>query len=311
MSLRMELKPMSEQPTLQRNYATAIELSLDTPVGKAVLTVDLAPIRRPNLDKAGELKFACSDPSHKTPTGVLQLYRCCDGHEHREHELGRMRVVDDETVVAITTDEATAVRCGPIEKGVMTLSVHPAADVEATTTADASAYRCRLGKKASANQAESYATMVALASDPKLAIVGTLRLRDSRNCFRVVVHRGQLTLVSLVLPQDLEPADEFALPTVDAKRLKVAKAALEQMVTPFDPDAFYHNVATAMDELVATKTPNAPALVAVASAPTEGNDILAAMEKMLTAKKVVKPRTPRKTAAAKRTSRTPAKRKAG
>lgn len=296
---------------IQRNYSTDVELSLDTPVGKAVLTVDLAPIRRPNLDKAGELKFACPNTGHKVPTGVLQLYRCDAGHEHREHELGRMRIVDDETVVAVTTDEATTVRCGPIEKGVMTLSVHPAAEVEATTTADAAAYRCRLGKKASANQAESYALMVALASDPKTAIVGSLRIRDARNFYRVTVHRGQLTLVSLVLPQDLEPADEFALPTIDAKKLKVAKTAFEQMVKPFDADAFYHDVASAMDKLVSTKKPNAPALVAVASAPTESNDILSAMEAMLKASKVTKPRTPRKTTAAKRSARTPAKRKAG
>lgn len=296
----------------QRNYSTDCELSLETPVGKATLIVDLAPIRRPNLDKAGELKFACPHADHKTPVGVTQIYRCVDGeHEHREHELGRMRIVDEAKVVPVDGDEATAVRCGPIEKGVMTLSVHPAVDVEANTTADASAYRCRLGKKASANQAESYALMVALASDPKTAIVGTLRIRDSRNFFRVTVHRNQLTLVSLVLPQDLEPADEFELPTIEAKKLKVAQQAMTQMLKPFDPDAFYHDVATAMSELVATKTPNAPVLVPAASAPTEGNDMLAAMEAMLAAKKVVKPRTPRKTTTAKRT-RTPAaaKRKA-
>lgn len=300
---------MSEH-TLQKNYSTNVELSLDTPVGKAILTVDLAPIRRPNLDKDGELKFACPEVTHKTPAGVTQFYRCVDGHEHREHELGRMRVVDDETVVAVGGDEATAVRCGPADKGVMTLSVHPAADVEAKTTADAAAYRCRLGKKASTNQAESYAVMVALASDPKTAIVGTLRIRDSRNFFRVVVHRGQLTLVSLVLPQDLEPADEFTLPTIEAKKLKMARTAFEQMVTPFDPDAFYHDVGAAMAELVASKKPNAPVLVSVASAPTEDNNIIAAMEKMLEATKVVKPRSPRKTTATKRTARTPAKRKA-
>lgn len=303
---------MSTQPTLQKNYATNVELSLDTPVGRAILTVDLAPVRRPNLDKAGEVKFACPNVGHKVPTGVTQVYRCDEGHEHRESELGRMRIVDDETVVAVTTDETTAVRCGPIDKRAMTLSVHTAAEVEATTTADTAAYRCRLGKQASKNQAESYATMVALASDPKIAIVGTLRIRDARNFFRVVVHRGQLTLVSLVLPQDLEPADEFALPTVDAKRLKLARTALMQMVTPFDPDAFYHDVESAMAELVASKKPNAPVLVAVASAPDAGNDILAAMEKMLKAKKVVKKRTPRKTTAtAKRPARTPAKRRAG
>lgn len=296
---------------MQRNYSTDVELSLDTPVGKAILTVDLAPVRRPNLDAAGELKFACADPAHPAPTGVTQIYRCVDGHEHREHELGRMRIIDDENAVAVTLDEATSVRCGPIDKGAMTLSVHPADEVEAICTADAAAYRCRLGKKASANQAESYAVMVALASDPKLAIVGSLRIRDARHFFRVVVHRGQLTLVSLVLPQDLEPADEIKLPKVDAKRVKTAKTALMQMVTPFDPDAVYHDVATAMDALVGSKTPNAPVLVSVASAPTDDNTIINAMERMLKEGKVAKPRAPRKATAAKRTARTPAKRKAG
>jgi non-homologous end joining protein Ku len=282
--------------TTQRTFSSAVELSL----GMVSLHVDLAPMRRPNLDRDGELKFACPNPVHRTPEPVQGFFRCRDGHEHRERELGRMRVVDDETTIAVNDDEATAVRCGPLDKKGMTLSVHPAAEVEAATIADATAYRCRLPKGASKNQVELYGVLLALVADRTKAYVGTLRVRDSRSVYRLTAHRGQLSLVSLVMPQDLAATDTIDVPKVDAAKVKIAKELADAMLEPFDPTLHYHDVGAAMAELIAgkVKNPSGPvAEPAVAPAEVDWAEMLRASKKVVAARK----------APAKRARKTPAR----
>lgn len=290
----------------QRTYSAGVELSL----GMASLRVDLAPIRRTGHSEVGELKFACPEATHKVPTRVEQQYRCSDGHIHQEHELGRMRIVDDETVVAVDPTEVVAVRCGTIEKRSMTLAVHPAAEVEAATVADTTAYRCRLPKGPSAAQRELYAVLLTLAADKTKAIVGTLRIRDSRALYRVVVHRGQLTVVSLVPPEDLEPVDEIDVPKPAAKNLATARKLVDELLEPFDSKAYFHDVEAAMAKLVAGKKHNVAVPVAAPAPTAAPTDLMAALEASLKKSKAKTRKVAKVTPIKKRAARQPA-RKAG
>lgn len=280
-----------------KTYAK-LELSL----GLLNLSLDAAPIRKANLDEASKTSFCCPDPAHKTLVSVTQTYICDDGHRHREHELGRMRIVDDDTKVALDRDEVTAVRCGSAPKQIMTLAIHPAAEVEAATLPNGIAYRLRPGAKSSEATGKAYAILVELAADTTKAIVASARVRDSLYFFRLVLHRGQLTAIALVHPNDLAETDEITTPAVTKANVAMAKQLVKEMTTPFDPDVYYHDVDAAMAALVETKQANAPAPTKTPAKPEI--DFMAALEQSLKQRQATtKKATPRKAAAKRHPAR--------
>lgn len=292
---------------MSRAFATQVELNLG-PVLSA--EVDLVAIRQSVSD---EFPFAC--PDHDTPVRVSQQYVCPKGHVHPEREMKRCFVVDDSNTVFVTNDEIEEIRTANAAKKSMTLSVHPAVEVEAVTVADNTAYRCRLGKNASARQRELYGLLRHVAANPEFALIGNLRIKDSRKLYRLVVHRDQLTVISLVLPEVLAETDELDLPELPEAALKMADDLVENLVEPFHSKMYHHDVMAAVAEVVGRERPAEPEPQPVAT--SADADLIAALESSLRATQVVKPsRKPRASRATattgprKRAARKPAAKEA-
>lgn len=294
--------------TAQKAHAADVKVSL----GVSTMPFDLVPVRVPNIGKDTRTVFTC--PDHDTPARVKQFYICDDGHQHTERELGNAFIGtsdDGETLVPLTKEDLETVRNGGMDKIAIDLQVHPAAEVEAATIGDEAAYRVRPPKGAGVRQLQNYGVLLELANDETYAIVGELRLKDSRRLYRLRSHRGQLLLQSLIYPQNVAPVDDFEVPEISEALMAQGRAIIESMATPFNADAYGHDAASAMAKIVAERVAHPVVTDTPAEAPEAASDLLGALEASVakTKGKVATPsRTPRKTAA--RAKRAPAKKAA-
>lgn len=299
----------TESPAVQRAVATDVNFS----IGLLSIGLDVAPVRRPNLTK--EFTFPLTCPEHDRPTPVKEYYQCEDGHLHREGECGRAWFGTDDDAdeaVALTKGDIDLIRCGELADKTIELHVHPAADVEAATIGDESAYRCRPAKKAGAAQRKIYSSLLALAGDPQYALLTEFKVRGGRRLYRLRVHRGQLLLQSLIYPSDLAPTEDLDIPTLERKEQAAVTALLKSAVEPFDPMLYGHDQGSALAAVLKAREADPVAASAPTTAAETGSNVLELLEASLKKqKKIATPsRTPRKATPRPRKAATRAKKKA-
>jgi non-homologous end joining protein Ku len=291
--------------TLQRAVASGVSFN----IGLLSSKFDVIPARRENLGKDVETHYVCPE-QHDTPARVKVRYLCDQGHTHDENELVTAYFGtegDSDKIVPLTKDDLADLRCGALDEKNVDLYVHPIAEVEGLTAPDESLYRIRPPKGAGTKQREIYSLLLAMAADPKFALVGELRFRGGRKLYRLRVFRGQLTLQSLIHPHDLAPLDDIDAPDVAKGLTAQAKLLLERSVTPFDPARYGHNSTAALGEILAKR--EAEPIAAVVPINAEASDLMARLEASVkTARKVATPsRTARKSSARSK-KQAPAKR---
>ena len=277
--------------TPQRATASGVTLTLGE---MWAVQLDLVSQKRSDTDEVS-FPFAC--PEHgATVARVNQRYICEDGHLHTQSELLQAREAEDGTLVHATKDEIGDLRTGGLDKGVLELHVHPAAEVAATLRADGLGYRARPGKKA---PRKAYAVLRALAARDDIALVGWLRLKDSRRLYRLETWNDQIVLQSLIPVEAMHPVDLIAVPELDEAEVSRLGEVVASTATPFDPETYRFDVAAAIAEFVAerAKNPTAVPVAPAAAAQVEEADVISLLEKSLAgsslAKKAVKPTTKR------------------
>lgn len=287
--------------TDQRAFASNVAFI----VGEASVQLDVVPIRRSGSKQEAALKSVCPG-DHDAPTTVQQMYVCADGHQHYPSQLLKARAMEDGTLVLIDKDEAAEIRTGGFPKNQMELSVHPAEEVRAACRPDELGYRIRPGRKAPPIARKLYSTLLVLAATPGVALVGELRLRDSRRMYQLEVWNGQLVLQSLIHPDDLADVDQIALPEFDSKQVKALQERAQALVESFDPERFRFDAKAALDK--AAEQMSKDGQVMPAPAPSAGRvddvDVLALLDatvKQVKESKRSKTTTPKKSAAKKTT----------
>lgn len=301
---------MTETTTTQRAYAGGVRFN----IGLLSNKFDVVPVRVPNLNKS-PIHFICPD-EHDEPARVKIQYVCDQGHLHTESELDRAYFgteKDSTQVVPLDLEDIKMAKCGDLDEKNVDLRVHPREQIESLTAPDESFYRIRPPRDAGENDRKIYALLVAMASDPKLALVGEFRFKDSRKLYYIRPFRGQLSMQSLIHPDDIASVDDIETPVVSKALLTQAAALLKEEATDFDPTAYGFDTAATLAKIVAQReaSPEAPAKPAAVAEPS---DLLDKLTQSVKAARVAKPSHKARKSTA-RTRKTPAKqapaRKAG
>lgn len=281
---------MADHITPQRTYAAGIRLTIFDAVS---FTVDAVPQSRPNSSKDTAMKRVAIDETGPLP--VEQRFVTADGRLFTEADLGRARQTADGTLVLLDAETVAAAKVGDLAKNEFTVSVHPAAQVEAACRPGANGYRLRPPRKASAKERALYATVRAtIEASPDKAFVGVLRLRDSRAFYRLVVWRDQLLLSELIEPADLAEIDVIEVEP-DAGLVSMAAQLAESTVTAFDPSVYHHDALAAFEAAVAA-VGTVPAGVSATSESVVADPASAMFEQALAA---VAPKNPARRRTAK------------
>lgn len=297
---------IANETKTQGAYASGVNFRF---FGTTNISLDVVPARRPGLDKDGKFGQACPHQDHVEPCGVSTRYTCNDNPDHgvfTQSELLRFRDTD-KGPVWVSGEEIKAVRTGGKEPNEMIVEAHPVEDVLRDTRPDGSLYRLRPGKKATSSQRGDIAALTLLASDPAIALVGRLRLRDTVTLYRMETWHGQLVLTGLVHPADLALVDSLEVSPEIAAQAKLnavqIKNALE--VKPFNADEYLLDVAAATEKLLAD--PERDTARPDIALPGEEATMFNFVEAALAAKAATEPKAkkPRKAAA----KRAPAKKK--
>jgi non-homologous end joining protein Ku len=259
---------MADIITPQRTYAAGIRLTIFDMVS---FTVDAVPQGRPNSSKDTAMRRVVLTDAG--PVAVEQRYLTADGALYSEQDLGRARETGDGTLVPLDPEVVTRAKVGGLDKNEITLSVHPADQVDAACLTGANGYRLRPPRKASAAERGLYATIrAAIEAAPDKAFVGALRLRDSRATYRLIVWNDQLVLQELATPADLAEVDVVDAEPDEAK-LAMAMTLVSSATVDFDPARYEHDAAAAFETAVAeaaptvATSPKAPALTVVPNDP--------------------------------------------
>lgn len=237
--------------TEQRSFASNVTFL----VGEAAVQLDVVPLRRTGSKQEASLKSVCPN-EHEAPTTVRQFYECEHGHKHTDGQLLKARALDDGSLVLIDKDEASELRTGGFAKNQMIISAHPADEVAAQCRPDELGYRLRPNRKSAPIARKLYSTLMALASTDGVALLGELRLKDSRRLYRLEVWNGQLIVQSLIHPDDLAGTDQIALPEFDKAQIKALQDRARELVDSFDPERYRFDAKAALDAAAAARAGN-------------------------------------------------------
>jgi non-homologous end joining protein Ku len=175
----------------------------------------------PTCEAAGELqplkqRFLCQHDAGHGPFGKA--------------DAGTAVEIDGE-LQAVTPEAVAEVKKLDGERGVIELTVHPAADVEAHTFSSGNIYRLR----PTGNEAH-YGLVLNLVHDHTKAFVCEVTNKGATLLYRLVERDGMLLLTELVRPERI--TDLFPLPDVsfDWRLLATGESLVESMCEPFFPD---------------------------------------------------------------------------
>jgi non-homologous end joining protein Ku len=253
----------------QKPYA-----SLTFQLGLFGLTAEAVPVRVTNSTKAVAFKNICPDCA--VPTLPKQLYRCDAGHEHTSGELAKARLEGKE-LIPVSAEVVEKVKAPDVIAGVMELQACPAAELEASTLPDDTAYRIRPDKK----NAKNYALMLGLAGDPETALYGVVKLgASSPKPYRLKVWEGQLIVQSLIRPENVAERDEIDVVEPEAKLVSMAQALVEAVKEPFNAALLADTRLERLEKLMANLPACAPVEEAAAEDP---DDLMALLEAALDA----------------------------
>lgn len=242
----------------QNAFSSGVRLTIFDMVS---FVVDLVPQGRPNKSKDSAMcNVAIVDGR---PEAIAAQPVTSDGTAVDRYDLLKARETGDGTLVILDADAVIAAKVGDLEKDQLTVSVHPADQVERICRPGKGGYRLRPPAKASGKEQKLYAAIrTCVESHPDLAFVGSLRLRDTRAFYRLGVWGNQLVVQELVLPADLAAADVIDAEPEEAT-VAMAASLVAATLTDFDPADYYHDVLAAFDRAVSAAPAVAPTLTSV------------------------------------------------
>lgn len=280
--------------TAHKSTASNVKLRL----GLLTFSVDLVSAMPEDRSETA-FKLGCPHSHGDTgPLPVKQKYLCDwtppegeDPHgPFSQHELTRIRqvavkdgkvdptgtVTDDSPWVEATVEEIVAAKVGTLAKGTVDLAVHPADQVLTACRPGDKGYLVRPTKtkgNVDATDEQMYGLLLSLVAErPDLALVGAMRLRDSRAPYRVTVFDGQLYLEQVVLPDQIRERDTIEVEVLPSQAQQLSALA-EQLCTDFDPSVHAWDAAAAVKELVAAKVDGADAPATETHAPVQVLDL--------------------------------------
>lgn len=229
--------------------------------------------RTARIDAA--MRSLASDPENTE--ALLELADACGEAGHGPYsisDLGRARwvtigldkdgkdVPDDvipastvERFVVASREDIAAAKVGSLDKEYIAFSVHPADEIDLNCRPGKKGYLVRpakgKSKKITSVDEEAYAAIKALASQPDIALVGSLRLRDTRSVFRLEMWGDQVVLAELLMPSDLKDRDSIEPDPLSEDTLAGLIGLVKAASKPFDENDHRWDVEAAVSELVA------------------------------------------------------------
>ena len=119
------------------------------------------------------------------------------------------------------------------ERGVIDLSVHPAAQVEAHTFSSGNIYRLR----PTGNESH-YGLVAELARNRDIAFLCEVTNKGATLLYRLIERDGALVLTELVRPERVTETDPLPDVSFDPKLLATGESLVTSLDEPFDPAAF-------------------------------------------------------------------------
>lgn len=236
-----------------------------------------SPVRA-NAAKEESSKLAC--PKCETPTAPQQRY-VCEEHDPAwtgtQTECARMtpdgsKFVDPEALKDAKTSD--------LEKGLIALTVHPAAEVAKHTFTGGASWIFRPGNKASA---PLYSLLLSVANDPELALLANVNLgRSSEKLVRLTVTDGELTFKEVVRPEDRAALADPETVAVSEMEVQSARALLEALCEDFDPGQ-YNSVVRQRIKAIVASTDGKLAVTPTTSRKEATPDVSALLEAALAA----------------------------
>jgi non-homologous end joining protein Ku len=254
-------------------------------LGLFSLTAEAVPVRVTSVRPAA-LKQICPD-CLPTPVAPKQIYRCDAGHEHPSAELAKARPEGTgkaQKLIPLTQAEVDAIKApGPdYVEGVMEIQVCDAAELDAATLPDDAAYRVRPDAKSVKN----YALLMDMCGDASTALYGVVKVGSSApKPYRLRVWEGQLTMQSLIRPENIADRDNIEQPEANDKLRNMAAMLVEQVKAPFDAKLLADSRVERLAAILAAKETGASAVEAPLAAPSTDNDLMAMLEASLAAAK--------------------------
>lgn len=250
-----------------------------TVLGLISFQADLMPLTE---STAKEISFKLVCPECAEPTKVDQKYLCPNEHgPFVTGDCGRAKEVG-KALVKVTDEDIKALKEPTLPAKEMSISVFPAAQVDASTRPSGAAYRLRAEKNLPV-----VAMVAALVADGEFAFVGEMNLgRSGQKLYRLATWRGELVAEELARPDEVV---EFAATAVayEPKVLDQAKQLAALQVGDFDPVQFRNLVrerAAALDEALLSGAPTAT-VATLSPAKDPVVDLMAALEASIAAAK--------------------------
>lgn len=267
----------------ERSLASNINLSF---FGIMNVAVDLFPTEV--SDRAVRFSLGC--PSCDSPVKLTQQYVCPEDGSHGPFttaDASRVKEING-ILYKVSDEEIEGIKEPSLPPGDATVSVFPAAQVEASTRPTGKAYRLR---PRVASALPIYAMVRDLVANPEYAFVLELTLRNNQKMYRVETWNSQLVIQELLRPDEVRAADVIDA-SYDGKLLATATTLAETQVEDFDPAAFRNAVRERAQEFERQKAAEAqgvplPAKAKVKAA-SKGDDaaaLLASLEAAVAASK--------------------------
>lgn len=219
--------------------------------GLVSFPVDLLPATISKASKAAVASTSLVCPTCKA-AGVdhklKQQYACPHDASHGpflKGDAARSAVIDG-VMRPLDTATVDEIRQPHVERGVIELTLHPAAQVEEHTLTSGNIYRMR----PKGNEAHYGLVLELVARNPEVAFLCEVTNKGSTLLYRMVAHAGVLTLFEVVRPDRIHEPEPIEV-SFDPKLLTTGQALVDSLVEPFDPAAFVDRRQARLEALAA------------------------------------------------------------
>jgi non-homologous end joining protein Ku len=175
----------------------------------------------------------------------------------------------DGELQAVTAEAVAEVKKLDGERGVIELTVHPAADVEAHTFSSGNIYRLR----PKGNEAH-YGLVAELARNHDIAFLCEVTNKGATLLYRLVERDGVLVLTELVRPDRITESEALPDVSFDPKLLATGESLVANLSEPFEPAAFADRRKARLEAMAANLRTQAPAENVDTSAADTATDLL-------------------------------------
>lgn len=244
------------------------------------MTGDTFSVQRSGAGAEEKFALACPHSTDADVHGASQHY-VCDQHGDvgTVGDMAHRKEVSKGNFILVTEDEVAAAKRVDLDKGVLSLAVHPISDVEKFTFPYGSAYVF-----VPSARDPLHGVLLAILSDPdcEYALMGEMTgVRGGVKLVRLEAWHGNLVIQELLRPEDTNEFDATA-PATDPKHVSMALNLVATMAEDFDPETYKNRTRERVKALVEAKL-NGTAPVASTSTPAAKKDPSQDFEALLAA----------------------------